>query len=77
MFLALTQLVSIACKPYSPNVTKLLLVALHFILPRWLLRYLTLFGIIAIFSALMIMADSFIFVSYLPMRRKKTSYCRD
>ena len=39
-----------ACKPYSPNATKLLRVALPFIRPRWLLRCLTLFGIIAIMA---------------------------
>jgi hypothetical protein len=52
MFLAVIQLVSKACRPYSPNATKLLREAIPFILPRWLLRYLTLFGIIAIFSDL-------------------------
>jgi len=50
MFLAVIQLLSKACRPYSPNATKLLLDAMPFILPRWLLRYLTLLGIIAIFQ---------------------------
>src|SRR5689334_14571514 len=35
------------CRPYSPNATVLPRVALPFILPRWLLRNLTRFGIFA------------------------------